>query len=112
FAHRAKKHDEQTPSYPMSGDEIPHFFLTAPPSYAAVATGLGQGEQCLLYEKPATSSHPSAGALCAGLSTPLAATHACAVAPGNTRARGWTTRGGAPGAASWRHRLARTHRRA
>jgi len=53
---RAKKHGDQTHSHPMFCDEIPRIFLTAPPSYAAVAIDLGQCEQCLRYKKLATSS--------------------------------------------------------
>ena len=49
---------EQTPSHPMFCDEIPRIFLTALPSYAAVAIAPGLCEQCLPYEKLATSSTP------------------------------------------------------
>ena len=49
---------EQTPFHPMFCDEIPRIFLTALPSYAAVAIDPGLCEQRLPYDKLATSSTP------------------------------------------------------
>jgi hypothetical protein len=52
----AKKHGDEAHSYLMFCDDIPRIFLTAPPSYDAVAIHLGQGEKHLRSEKLATSS--------------------------------------------------------
>jgi hypothetical protein len=53
---RTKKQSDQAHSHAMFCDEIPGIFLTAPPSYDAVAIHLGPCEQRLRYEKLATSS--------------------------------------------------------
>ena len=44
---QANKHGDQAHSYPMFCNEIPRIFLTAPPSYDAVAIYLGPCENRL-----------------------------------------------------------------